>query len=68
MSEQAKPRSPGVPAHSSVPSTDPVCGMTVATRPAVHVAEYEGHTYHFCCAGCRERFAADPQSFLEVTP
>lgn len=46
---------------------DPVCGMTVATRPAVHTAEHEGHTYHFCCAGCRERFAADPESFLEAT-
>lgn len=44
---------------------DPVCGMTVATRPAVHTAEHEGATYHFCCAGCRERFAADPQSFLK---
>lgn len=46
---------------------DPVCGMTVATRPTVHTAEHEGHTYHFCCAGCRERFAAEPESFLEAT-
>jgi xanthine dehydrogenase accessory factor len=47
---------------------DPVCGMTVATRPAVHTADHEGHTYHFCCAGCRERFIAAPESFLEATP
>ena len=46
---------------------DPVCGMTVATHPAVHTAVHEGHTYHFCCAGCRERFTAEPESFLEAT-
>lgn len=46
---------------------DPVCGMTVATQPARHTAEHEGHTYHFCCAGCRERFVAAPGDFLEAS-
>ena len=26
--------------------------------------DYEGQTYHFCCARCRDRFATDPESFL----
>lgn len=45
---------------------DPVCGMIVATRPAVHTAEHGGHTYHFCCGGCRERFVVDPEPYLEA--
>jgi len=48
-------------------AVDPVCGMTVATRPARHTAEHQGRTYHFCCAGCRERFAAAPETFLEAS-
>jgi xanthine dehydrogenase accessory factor len=39
---------------------DPVCGMTVAVASAVHRAEVDGHTYYFCCGGCRERFLAAP--------
>ncbi|MBS63610.1 heavy metal translocating P-type ATPase [Salinisphaera sp.] len=42
---------------------DPVCGMSVVPgeKPSY---EHAGQTYHFCCARCRERFAADPESFL----
>ncbi len=47
--------------------TDPVCGMIVdANGP--HSSENEGTTYSFCSARCRERFRADPQRFLDVTP
>lgn len=42
---------------------DPVCGMTVRTDSR-HRAEHAGQTYYFCCSGCRERFVADPASFL----
>ncbi|MCC6707507.1 MAG: heavy metal translocating P-type ATPase [Gammaproteobacteria bacterium] len=42
---------------------DPVCGMTVrATSP--HEFEHQGTLYHFCCAGCRGKFAADPARYL----
>lgn len=43
---------------------DPVCGMTVdpaAGKPSSH---YNGHTYHFCCNGCRTKFEADPEAYL----
>ncbi len=43
---------------------DPVCGMAVA-RDAPHRHTHLGREYLFCCAGCRERFAADPRRFLE---
>jgi xanthine dehydrogenase accessory factor len=40
-------------------AVDPVCGMTVAVAGSKHTAEREGITYHFCSAGCRERFEAE---------
>jgi Cu+-exporting ATPase len=44
--------------------TDPVCGMSVdpATAEASH--RHDGTTFHFCCPGCRDRFAADPARYL----
>jgi Cu+-exporting ATPase len=43
---------------------DPVCGMTVDPHTAPHRHSYRGHTYYFCAAGCRAKFAADPQKYL----
>src|SRR3954465_6378037 len=46
---------------------DPVCGMTVDPATSTHRFEYRGETYHFCSAGCRTKFAADPAKYLENT-
>ncbi|MCB9739817.1 MAG: YHS domain-containing protein [Deltaproteobacteria bacterium] len=27
-------------------------------------AEYKGKTYYFCCPGCDEKFAADPEKYV----
>src|SRR5688572_10176430 len=43
---------------------DPVCGMTVDPATAAGNYEYEGTTYYFCAVRCKERFAANPESFL----
>jgi xanthine dehydrogenase accessory factor len=43
---------------------DPVCGMTVLTEGAEHILEYEGQLFYFCCAGCKEAFAAEPARYL----
>ncbi|MBN8944542.1 MAG: heavy metal translocating P-type ATPase [Rhizobiales bacterium] len=43
---------------------DPVCGMDVDPATSRHRAEYAGETYHFCSAGCRTKFEADPQRYL----
>jgi Cu+-exporting ATPase len=43
---------------------DPVCGMSVDPATARHRADHRGHAYYFCCAGCREKFVADPQKYL----
>jgi Cu+-exporting ATPase len=43
---------------------DPVCGMDVNPHTTAHHAEYLGHAYHFCSAGCRSKFVADPAFYL----
>jgi Cu+-exporting ATPase len=47
---------------------DPVCGMWVDPETSKHRAGYEGQTYHFCSARCRERFEAEPLKFLAPKP
>jgi xanthine dehydrogenase accessory factor len=46
---------------------DPVCGMTVVVADAKHRAQHAGRDFYFCCAGCRERFLAEPARFLSVS-
>jgi xanthine dehydrogenase accessory factor len=46
---------------------DPVCGMTVVVTEARHRAQHAGRDFYFCCAGCRERFLADPARYLAVS-
>ncbi|HVI07942.1 MAG TPA: heavy metal translocating P-type ATPase [Candidatus Binatia bacterium] len=45
---------------------DPVCGMSVDPAAARHVHGHEGKNYYFCCAGCLQKFAADPAKYLNV--
>jgi Cu+-exporting ATPase len=47
---------------------DPVCGMTVDPEMTPHHAEYGGDNYHFCSAGCRSKFVADPEAYLGSKP
>jgi Cu+-exporting ATPase len=53
---------------SSATVTDPVCGMAIHPDKTAHRAEYAGHSYHFCSAGCRTRFIASPQAYLGDEP
>jgi Cu+-exporting ATPase len=43
--------------------TDPVCGMQVSSD-SEHRYTHAGTDYYFCCAGCLEKFRADPGSYL----
>ena len=48
---------------------DPVCGMEVSQATAAAASSYEGETYYFCSGGCKQKFDADPGSYLrEKTP
>src|SRR5947208_1279170 len=44
---------------------DPVCGMIVDPATSKHRFDHHGETYHFCSAGCRTKFAADPAKYLD---
>ena len=43
---------------------DPVCGMTVDRRTPFR-SEWNGQTFYFCSAGCKERFDAEPVRYLD---
>jgi Cu+-exporting ATPase len=45
-------------------TTDPVCGMTVDPASAKHSFEHEGRVHYFCSAGCRQKFANEPDKYL----
>ena len=51
-------------AHSNATVRDPVCGMTVDPATSKHRFDHHGQTFHFCSAGCRTKFAADPDAYL----
>jgi Cu+-exporting ATPase len=44
---------------------DPVCGMKV-TEDSKHRHEHDGETYFFCSGRCREKFATDPDRYLNL--
>jgi Cu+-exporting ATPase len=44
---------------------DPVCGMTVDPHASAHRQSFLGRTYYFCSAGCRAKFTADPEKYIE---
>jgi len=44
---------------------DPACGMRVNRENARHRFAQRGEQYFFCSARCRERFAAEPEKFLQ---
>ena len=47
---------------------DPVCGMTVDPATTPHHADHAGTAYHFCSAGCRTKFIADPAKYVHPKP
>ncbi|CAB1214446.1 heavy metal translocating P-type ATPase [Acinetobacter bouvetii] len=43
---------------------DPVCGMQVS-EPSAHSFEFQGKKYLFCCNGCQQSFASNPEKYLQ---
>jgi len=52
----------------AVPIKDPVCGMTVDPEKTEYHAQHDDQDYHFCSAGCRTKFVADPERYLSPDP
>ncbi|MDO8840297.1 MAG: heavy metal translocating P-type ATPase [Parvibaculum sp.] len=51
--------------HGSTTAIDPVCGMTVKVTPETLSHRHDGKDFHFCSAGCRTKFKADPETYLK---
>jgi Cu+-exporting ATPase len=43
---------------------DPVCGMDVDPIRSKHRTDHGGRAFHFCSAGCKTKFAGDPERYL----
>ncbi len=54
----------GAHAESQTIARDPVCGMSVNPATSRHRFDHGGESFHFCSAGCRTKFAADPGKYL----
>jgi P-type Cu+ transporter len=52
------------PNPASALERDPVCGMKVNPATATHLHQHAGNNYYFCCAGCADKFKAEPQKYL----
>lgn len=46
--------------------TDPVCGMQVDSTKAAATEKYQGQTFYFCSAGCREKFRKEPGRYTSA--
>jgi Cu+-exporting ATPase len=46
---------------------DPVCGMTVDRRAGKPTSVYAGRTFYFCGDGCKAKFDAEPERYLDAT-
>lgn len=44
---------------------DPVCGMQVDPAKTAGSSEYNGKTYDFCSASCKQKFDRDPKQYAK---
>jgi xanthine dehydrogenase accessory factor len=42
---------------------DPICGMSVDIVRAKYSSDFEGRTFYFCCAGCKQTFDKQPDKY-----
>jgi len=43
---------------------DPICRMTVGIDAAKYQSEFDGKTFYFCCAGCKQTFDRQPDKYV----
>jgi xanthine dehydrogenase accessory factor len=46
--------------------TNPVCGMPISRGMAKYILEHKGETFYFCCDGCKVKFEAEPEKYVQV--
>jgi YHS domain-containing protein len=55
---------PGTPAEERF--VNPVCGTAVSIADAMHVENFQGESYYFCCDECWTTFIKDPQKYAAI--
>ena len=45
---------------------NPVCGMAVSVANPLHVEQYAGEAYYFCCDCCLTTFRNDPEKYAAI--
>jgi xanthine dehydrogenase accessory factor len=45
---------------------NPVCGAPIDMATALHVEQYAGESYYFCCDGCWNVFRQDPEKYAVI--
>jgi xanthine dehydrogenase accessory factor len=43
---------------------DPICGMSVDVGAAKYKSDFQGNTFCFCCAGCKQTFDKQPDKYV----
>jgi xanthine dehydrogenase accessory factor len=66
----AKPKAPQ--ANVELPllteeAKDPICGMSVDVGAAKYKSEFQGNSFYFCCAGCKQTFDKQPDKYALAT-
>jgi Cu+-exporting ATPase len=44
---------------------DLVCDMSIDEKQAGATYDFQGHTYYFCAAECKDKFAQAPEKFIK---
>jgi xanthine dehydrogenase accessory factor len=63
---QSQPSAQNQPALAELQFINPVCGVAVSVARALHVENYAGIAYYFCCDGCRTTFLKDPGKYAAI--
>ncbi len=45
---------------------NPVCGIPVDKTAPKHIVEYKGQAVYFCCDGCKVKFDAEPEKYIQA--
>jgi YHS domain-containing protein len=45
--------------------TDPVCKMEIDPKEAAGRSDYQGRTYYFCAASCKQQFDQNPERYVK---
>lgn len=64
--EPARPEAPQNLAAEERFYNNPVCGVPVDKTAPKHIVTYKGENVYFCCDGCKVKFEAEPEKYVQA--